>query len=138
MIAVSAIEYCRCICRYGSAEKWREDLHPVGVEQLYRIVSRVPYNSATSKYTFLIFSAFEFHSLSPFFSVIVSTRRTTWVAEIFEADEGLADVGFEEILEERSNLNEVGELRPVPGIDGEYAPLLGPELVPPPPAAPEL
>lgn len=59
------------------------------------------------------------------------------MAEIFEADDCAltAEDGLDEMLGERSNLKLVGELRPVAGIEGEYAPLLGPEPSPPPPPA---
>lgn len=57
-------------------------------------------------HTFRILSALVSHSVGPFFSVIVSTRRTTWVAEIFESDDCplTAELGLDETLEDRSNL----------------------------------
>ena len=70
--------------------------------------------------------------------MIVSTRSSTWVAEILEKEDcvPVAELGWEDMLEDRSKLKPVGDITPGPDNDGEYAPLLGPELWPPPPPPP--
>lgn len=57
------------------------------------------------------------------------------MADIFANEEPIpvAELGFEEILDDRSKEYPVGELTPCAEIAGEYAPLRGFEPNPPPP-----
>ena len=57
---------------------------------------------------------------------MVSIRIEIWVTDIFPDPE----LGFEDMLGDRSKPKPVGEVTPGPDKDGEYAPVLEPVLEP--------